>query len=175
MLRWESITPLGFPSRVSPKAASLCDKRLKMRSSRGETLRSRWLRWCLEEAEPPPACAEPRTSPPPRTWGCASLTFQLDLPLTDLTTLIPSESASSTRRGFTSRTVTITFRQAGAELRMLRRFDWICHVLLNMRFLDSVYLIKGNYHSHFTFGDDKAASFRAEGIIEGNVHHGIAI
>ena len=102
------------------------------------------------------------------SWG-------IDLPLTDLTTLIPSESASSTRRGFTSRTVTITFRQAGAELRMLRRFDWICHVLLNMRFLDSVYLIKGNYHSHFTFGDDKAASFRAEGIIEGNVHHGIAI
>ena len=77
MLRWESITPFGFPSRVSPKAASLCDKRLKMRSSRGETLRSRWLRWCLEEAEPPPACAEPRTSPPPRTWGCASFTFQL--------------------------------------------------------------------------------------------------
>ena len=50
---------------------------------------------------------------------------------TYLTTLIPRVSASSTRRGFTSRTVTITFRQAGAELRMLRKFDCIFHVFTN--------------------------------------------
>ena len=53
---------------------------------------------------------------------------------TYLTTLIPSESASSTSRGFTSRTVTITFRQAGAELRMLRKFDCIFHVLGTVQF-----------------------------------------
>ena len=46
-----------------------------------------------------------------------------NISVSHLTTLIPSESASSTKRGFTSLTVTITFRQAGAELRMLRKFD----------------------------------------------------
>ena len=50
---------------------------------------------------------------------------------TYLTTLIPRVSASSTRRGFTSRTVTITFRQAGAELRMLRKFDCNFYVFTN--------------------------------------------
>ena len=54
---------------------------------------------------------------------CMKLIKDEIISLSHLTTLIPSESASSTKRGFTSLTVTITFRQAGAELRMLRKFD----------------------------------------------------